>query len=129
MAERVVARFTPDRKVYLRDQAIVAVAATALVAAALWAMGNADVWVALIAGPLAIAVRAAYLASEELSAVWELTDRSLNGPGRSVPLAEIETVRTLGSAKQVITRSGDKHLMKYMADPKAVAARIEGECR
>jgi hypothetical protein len=129
MAERVVARFTPDRKVYLRDQAIVAVAATALVAAALWAMGNADVWVALIAGPLAIAVRAAYLASEELSAVWELTDRSLNGPGRSVPLAEIETVRTLGSATQVITRSGDKHLMKYMADPKAVAARIEGECR
>jgi hypothetical protein len=129
MAERVVARFTPDRKVYLRDQAIVAVAATALVAAALWAMGNADVWVALIAGPLAIAVRAAYLASEELSAVWELTDRSLNGPGRSVPLAEIETVRTLGSATQVITRSGDKHLMKYLADPKAVAARIEGERR
>nr|MCU0854684.1 hypothetical protein [Paracoccaceae bacterium] len=127
MPERVIARFTPDRKVYLRDHMIIAVAATAVVAAALWAMGNADVWVALIAGPLAIAVRAAYLASEELSAVWELTDRSLNGPGRSVPLADIETVRTLGSAAQVITRSGDKHLMKYMADPKAVAARIEGE--
>jgi hypothetical protein len=129
MPERVVARFTPDRKVYLRDHVIIAVAATALVAAALWAIGNADVWVALIAGPLAIAVRAAFLASEELSAVWELTDHSLNGPGRSVPLADIETVRTLGSAAQVITRSGDKHLMKYMADPRAVAARIEGERR
>jgi hypothetical protein len=129
MPERVVARFTPDRKVYLRDQVIIAVAATLVMAVALWAIGNADVWVAFIAGPVAIAVRAAYLASEELSAVWELTDRSLNGPGRSVPLAEIETVRTLGSAAQVITRSGDKHLMKYMADPKAVAARIEGERR
>jgi hypothetical protein len=129
MPERVVARFTPDRKVYLRDHVIIAVAATALVAFALWAIGNADVWVALIAGPLAIAVRAAYLASEELSAVWELTDRSLNGPGRNLLLSDIETVRTLGSAAQVITRSGDKHLMKYLADPKAVAARIEEERR
>jgi hypothetical protein len=129
MPERVVARFSPDRKVYLRDQAVIAVVATAVVAGLLWAVGNADVWVALIAGPLAIAVRAAYLASEELSAVWELTDRSLNGPGRSVALSDIETVRTLGSAAQVITKAGDKHLMKYMADPRAVAARIEEERR
>jgi hypothetical protein len=105
------------------------VVATAAVAVFLWAVGNADVWVALIAGPVAIAVRGGYLASEELSVVWELTDRSLNGPGRNLLLSDIETVRTIGSAAQVITRSGDKHLMKYMADPKAVAARIEEQRR
>ena len=129
MPERVVARFSPDRRIYIRDQLVIAVAATAAVAAVLWFLGNADIWVAFIAAPLAIAVRGAYLASEELAITWELTDRSLNGPGRTVALSDIETVRTIGSAAQVITRSGDKHLMKYMADPRAVAARILGEGR
>ena len=129
MPERVLARFAPDRRVYIRDHVVIAIAATAVVAAALWFLGNAEIWVAFVAAPLAIAVRGAYLASEELAVAWELTDRSLNGPGRTVPLAEIETVRTIGSATQVVTRSGDKHLMKYMADPKAVAARIVGERR
>jgi hypothetical protein len=125
MPEHIIARFAPDRRVYIRDHVVIAVAATAVVAAVLWFLGNADVWVAFIAAPIAIGVRGAYLASEELTVTWELTDRALNGPGRIVPLADIETVRTLGSAAQVITRSGDKHLMKYMADPRAVAARIE----
>jgi hypothetical protein len=127
MSDRVRARFTPDRAIYLRDHILMAIAASAAIAALLWALGNADIWVAFVAAPLAIAVRGVYLASEELAVVWELTDTSLNGPGRTLPLAEIATVRTLGSAAQVITRAGEKHLMKYMADPKAVAARIEGE--
>jgi hypothetical protein len=129
MPERVLARFAPDRSVYIRDHVVIAVGATAAVAAVLWFLGIADIWVAFVAAPLAIAVRGAYLASEELAVVWELTDRSLNGPGRTVPLSDIETVRTIGSAAQVVTRSGDKHLIKYMADPKAVAARIVGERR
>ncbi|MGI1662859.1 hypothetical protein ACRDNQ_11515 [Palleronia sp. KMU-117] len=129
MPDRVRARFGPDRRIYLRDHAIMAVAASAAMAALLWAVGNTDVWVAFVAAPLAIAVRGAYLASDELAVVWELTDAALNGPGRTVPLTQIETVRALGSAAQVVTRGGDKHLIKYLADPKGVAARIKGELR
>jgi roadblock/LC7 domain-containing protein len=42
-----------------------------------------------------------------------------------VRLAEIDKLRTLGSAVQVITRSGDKHLLKYLADRPRVVAEIE----
>lgn len=126
MADRVLARFVPDRRIYIRDHVIIAAFGTAAVALVLTVMGNPDAWVAFIAAPLAVGVRGAYLASEDLTATWELTGGTLTGPGRTLPLAEIKTVRRLGSAAQVIMRSGDKHLIKYQADPQAVAASIEG---
>ena len=126
MSDTVLARFVPDRRIYIRDHVIIAIVGTAAVALVLMLMGNPDAWVAFIAAPLAVGVRGAYLASEDLTATWELTDGTLTGPGRNLPLADIEKVRRLGSAAQVIMRSGDKHLIKYQADPQAVAASIEG---
>jgi len=126
MPDGVIARFVPDRQTYIRDHVIIAVFGTVAVALVLIFMGNPDPWVALIAAPLAVGVRGAYLASDDLEATWELTDRTLTGPGRSLPLAEIRTVRRLGSAAQVIMQNGDKHLIKYLSDPQAVAARITG---
>ncbi|TDK43770.1 hypothetical protein [Antarcticimicrobium luteum] len=122
MAEQ---RFTADRTAYLRTNAWLAALAMAGAMALLWAMGNAHVWTGAVAGLAAIGVRGWYLASEELAAVWEVSDGALTGPGgRRVPLNQIETVRKMGSFVQVITCGGDKHLIKYQADPDATVAAI-----
>lgn len=124
--ERVVASFYPDRRTYWRYHALLAAFAMALGMGVLWAMGNPHVWTGAVGGLAAVAVRAGYVASDELQARWDLTDRRLLGPQtRAVRLSEIETLRRLGSAVQVVTAVGDKHLIKYQADGPATRARIE----
>ncbi|MEI4231955.1 hypothetical protein [Roseovarius sp. D22-M7] len=124
--ERVIACFHPDRATYWRDHAWLAAGAMGLGMAILWAMGNPHVWTGAVGGLAAIVVRALYVASDELHARWDLTDRRLLGPQtRAVRLSEIATVRRLGSAVQVVTAAGDKHLVKYQADGAATRARIE----
>nr|WP_174819442.1 hypothetical protein [Ruegeria lacuscaerulensis] len=92
----------------------------------LWLIGNPYVWTGAPAGLAAIGIRAWYLASEELSNAWEMSDSTLTGPGpRKVALNQIEAVNTMGSFVQVVTKSGDKHLIKYQADPAATKAAIE----
>jgi len=123
--ERVLESFRPDRATYWRDHAWMAAAAMALGMAILWALGNPHVWTGAVGGLAAVAVRAGYVASDELGARWDITDRRLLGPQtRAVRLAEIATLRRLGSAVQVVTRSGDKHLIKYQADRAGVEARL-----
>jgi hypothetical protein len=124
MAEPIT--FRADRATYWREHAWIAAVAMALGMGVLWAMGNPHVWTGAVGGLFAVAVRAFYLASDEASAEWVLTDTELKGPeNRRVRLAEIDKLRTLGSAVQVITRSGDKHLLKYLADRPRVVAEIE----
>lgn len=119
-------RFPTDRGAYLRTNAWLAAGAMAGAMGVLWAIGNPHVWTGAVAGLAAIGVRAWYLASEELAAVWELEGGTLTGPGgRRVPLGQVQTVRKMGSFVQVITRGGDKHLIKYQADPDATKAAIE----
>lgn len=124
MADPVI-RFSADRGAYLRNHTWMAAIAMAGAMAVLWAMGNAHVWTGAPAGLAAIALRGWYLASEELAVVWEISDGTLSGPGPRVPLGQIEMVRTMGSYVQVITKGGDKHLIKYQADPAATKAAIE----
>lgn len=122
----VAQQFPADRGAYIRTNAWLAALAMAGAMAMLWAMGNAHVWTGAVAGLAAIGVRAWYLASEELTAVWVLDDGTLTGPGgRLVALNQVQTVRKMGSFVQVITRGGDKHLIKYQADPEATVAAIE----
>lgn len=119
-------RFTADRGAYIRAHAWLAAVAMAGAMAVLWAMGNPYVWTGAIAGLGAIALRGVYLASEELTNVWEIAGDSLTGPGgQRIALRQIETVRTLGSFVQVITRDGHKYLIKYQADPQATRMAIE----
>ena len=123
--EHVVESFHADRATYWRDHAWLAAGAMALGMAILWAIGNPHVWTGAVGGLAAVAVRAVYVASDELAARWDLTDRRLLGPQtRALRLSEIETLRGLGSAVQVITRSGDKHLLKYQADRARTEARL-----
>jgi hypothetical protein len=122
---RVLAVWQADRAAYIRVHVTMAVLGSAAACAALYWLGNADWWVGAVAAPLAIAVRGVYLASEELALCWELTPDAVRASnGKTVALRDIAAVRTIGSAVQLVTEGGDKHLMKYMADPGGVRKRI-----
>ena len=124
--ETVQHSFTPDRAAYWRDHAWLAAGAMGCGMAILMLLGNPHVWTGAIGGLAAIAVRGFYLASDELKARWDLTDSRLLGPqGRNLRLAEIAKIRKLGSAVQIITLSGDKHLLKFQTDRDDTIARIE----
>lgn len=123
--ERVLASFQADRATYWRDHAWMAVIAMAGGMAILWLLGNPHVWTGAIGGLAAVALRAWYVASDEFGVRWDLTDRRLLGPQtRAVRLGEIAMLRNLGSAVQVVTHSGDKHLLKYQGDRAATLSAI-----
>jgi len=124
--ESVVQSFHPSSAIYMRDHKFLAVVAMVAGMWILWAIGNPYVWTGAVGGLAAVAVRAFYLASDELAARWDLTESRLLGPqARVVCLDEISKLRTFGSAVQIVTDSGDKHLIKYQADRAAAIATIE----
>ncbi len=124
--EAVREQFHADRGTYWRAHAWLAAIAMAIGMGVLWAMGNAHVWTGAVGGLAAVAVRGGYLASDEVKMRWDLTDRRLLGPGtRAVELAQIARVGSIAGAVQVVTRGGDKHLIKYQPDPGRVIAAIE----
>nr|WP_174822553.1 hypothetical protein [Ruegeria atlantica] len=103
-----------------------AAGAMAVAMMVLWLIGNPYPWTGAPAGLAAIGIRAWYLASEEMTASWQMTDTTLTGPGpRNVALNQIEAVKIMGSFVQIVTKGGDKHLIKYQADPAATKAAIE----
>ena len=123
--ERVIAVFQADRMAYWRSHLVMAVVLGAF--AGLFLMWQGNPWP--VAGPLgavlAIGIRAAYLASEALADRWTLTERRLIGPGgRILPIAALKSARPFLDAVQVVTLSGEKHLIKYLADPALVARQI-----
>lgn len=121
--------FTPDRGAYIRSHVRLAAICMAGAMGVLWLLGDPNIWVGAVAGLAAISLRGWFLMSEELAAIWQISGDRLEGPaGRAVPLAEIALVRSLGSFVQVVTRSGDKHLIKYQSDPAATVVAIETAC-
>ncbi|GAA0295869.1 hypothetical protein [Rhodovulum strictum] len=124
--ETVQAQFRADRGTYIKAHLLLAAIAGAGATLILVMIGNPFPWVGIVAALLGIGVRGAFLMSEELAATWTLTDRALMGPGgRRILFENIDKARKLGAAVQVVTRSGDKHLIKFLADPDAVVARIK----
>ena len=118
--------FPPDRATYIRTHWIMAAVAMAAGMALLWALDNPHVWTGAVGGLAAVTIRGWYLMDEEMGHVWRLTAEALEGPGgRHVPLDRLAQVRTIGAAVQLITHGGDKHLIKFQADPQATVARIE----
>lgn len=117
--------FRPSPAAYLRAHAIMALAGGVLAGVALILLGNPDPWVGPVAALAAIAIRAAYLRSEAMAEVWTLTATHLTGPaGRTIPRSQIALARTLLGAVQVVTTTGDKHLLRYLPDPAAAARAI-----
>ena len=123
--ERVITSFRADRMTYIRDHAWMAALAMGAGMIILWAIGNPHIWTGAAGGLAAILIRGGYVASDELVARWDLTDRRLLGPQtRAVRLDQIARVRGLGSAVQVVTKGGDKHLIRYLADKESVMVQI-----
>lgn len=125
--ETVAQVFEADPKRYWYDTAVLAGIGIVLVSAVLLYMGKPEqIAVAAVAIGVGLALRALYFRSEAFARRWQLTDRRLVGPqGRQVMLLEIATVRRLFGDVQLVTKSGDKHLIKHLADGAAVQAAIE----
>lgn len=118
--------FPADRSAYIRSHTWMAAAAMGGAMLVLWLIGNPYVWTGAPAGLAAIVLRGWYLASEELGYVWAIEGADLVGPGpRRIALDAITQVNTMGSYVQIVTKTGDKHLIKYQADPAATKAAIE----
>lgn len=121
-----MSQFTPDKATYVRSHATLAAIAMLVGMILLWLAGNPHIWTGAVGGLGAVIVRGWYLMDEELAHHWTLGTDRLDGPaGRMVPLDQIAKLRPLGSAVQIITKAGDKHLIKFQADPQATIARID----
>jgi len=122
--ETVKDSFHADRATYIRDHVIMAALGALGAMLVLQVIGEVW-WVGAPAAMAAIGVRGFYLASDDLTAHWDLTERRLLGPqGRAVRLSDVAKLRSLGSALQIVTKGGDKHLIKYLADKAAVREAI-----
>lgn len=124
--EKTLRSVSPDRGIFWRDHAVQAAlgAVAALVILAL--LGNPHLWVGPVAAVAALGLRGAYIARETLAQRWTLTDRRLIGPsGNAIMLLEIETVRRLLGDVQIITKAGDKYLIKHVADAQSFVAAVE----
>lgn len=123
--ETVLAEFPADRLSYWRSHLVMAVVLGAAAGLFLIWQGNPYPVAGPVGAAIAIGARAAYLASEALAETWRLTDRRLLGPGgRAIPLAELQSARPFLGAVQITTAVGERHLIRYQADPAATAARI-----
>lgn len=123
--EVMLTEWDADKAIYWRSHAIMAVIGGVIAGVALVAIGNPSPWVGPVAAAAAMGARGWYLASEALTAQWRLTDQRLQGPGgRDIPLTQIKRVRGFLGDVQIVTLSGDKHLMKYVADHAGVTAAI-----
>ena len=120
-------RITADRSTYIRSHTWMAAIGMAGAMLILWLIGNPHVWTGAVAGLAAILVRGWYMASEELAVVWVIQKGRIIGPAeRNIALSDIDVVRGFFGTVQIITRSGDKHLIKYQADTDATIALIKG---
>ena len=123
--ERVIRLIRTDRGRYWRDHGVMAVLGMIGVAAVLALIGNDHVAIGAGGAVLAIAARGAYLASEQFGQCWWLTDRRMILPGaRAVRLSELDAARKLLGDVQLVTRGGDKHLLKHVGEPDALIAEI-----
>ena len=125
--EVLLETFRPDRGVYLRNTLILMVVFGVIVGGVLVAMGDPNPWVGPLAAILGLGARAWFLASEALAAAWRLTDRRLLGPaGQVIARADLAEARKVFGEVAVVTRAGEKFLIKYPANPDAVIARLNG---
>lgn len=125
--EVVQAVFLADPRRYWYDHAVLGGIGAVLVSVVLVWMGKTDqIGIAIAAISLGMLARAAWFRSEAFARRWQLTQKRLIGPqGRAVMLLELQTVRRLMGDVQLVTKTGDKHLIKHLADAEAVVGAIE----
>ena len=115
-----------DKGVYWRDHGVMAVLGMGVVGMVLAFIGSDHVAIGSLGAVLALGARGAWLYSEQMKFHWVLSNMRLVGPGgRKVYLLELEKVRRLFGDIQLITKGGDKHLIKHVAHAEALVAEIE----
>ena len=115
-----------DKGTYWRDHGVMAVLGMGVVGMVLAFIGSDHVAIGSLGAVLALGVRGAWLYSEQMKFHWVLTNMRLVGPGgRQTYLLELDKVRRLFGDIQLITKGGDKHLIKHVADAEALVAEIE----
>ncbi len=129
MPDTKTIRITSNRGTYILEHVILAILGAALMTSYLVLTETPSVWVGVVGAFIAIAIRGFYLFKEQLANVWVLSAQSLTLPnGHVIPLGEIKAVRGVFSAVQVVTTSGDKHLIKYQSDRVGVIKTILAAC-
>jgi hypothetical protein len=125
--EKVTAVFLPDTRRYWYDHFVLGGLGAAAVSAVLLWLGRIDqVGVAVIAILIGMGLRGLYFRSEAFARRWQLTDRRLIGPqGKEVMLLQIALVRSLMGDVQIVSQSGDKHLIRHLAEAAPVVVAIE----
>lgn len=124
--ERMIDSFSGNQTTYIKEHILLAALGAVLMSGVLMFMGNPHAWTGVVGSVAAITVRGFYVAREQLGFTWHLTNRRLIGPGgQTVLLQNIEKVNVIFSAAQVVTRTGQKYMLKYQADTKATQAAID----
>ena len=120
-----ISEFAADRQTYIRDHIVMALLGSVGMTAILYAVGNPFPWVGVVGSVIAISVRGVFVMTETLGFRWQLTPQNLSFPGeRSLPLSQIKTVRSMLSAVQIVTDSGEKFLIRYQKNPQDTVATI-----
>lgn len=93
----------------------------------LWLMGTPHAWTGAVAGLAAIILCRFYTASEELCAAWSIQDPELKDPfERSITLKKTDSEPGIMGDVQIIPKTGDTHLIKYLADPRVTTLETKG---
>jgi hypothetical protein len=123
--EKKLREIRADKGVFWRDHGVMALLGMIGAGLVLSVLGSDHVAIGSLGAVLALGVRGAWLYSEQMRFYWVLSTMRLVGPGgRETYLMELETVRRLFGDIQIITKSGDKHLIKHVADAESVVAEI-----
>ena len=124
--EKRLREIRTDRATYIRDHAVMAVLGMGIVGMVLALIGSDHWLIGSLGAVLALIVRGLWLYSEQMKFHWVLSNMRLVGPGgRQAYLLELETVRRLFGDIQLVTKGGDKYLIKHVADAEAIVAEIE----
>ncbi|WP_371169451.1 hypothetical protein [Aliiroseovarius sp. 2305UL8-7] len=123
--EQLLESFSGNLRTYVKEHVLLAALGSVLMSGILIFMGNPHAWTGVVGAVAAIAVRGLYVAKEQLGFTWYLTNIRVIGPGdRSIVLENIDKVNVIFTAAQIVTRTGDKYMLKYQADAKATQTAI-----
>jgi len=123
--EKVLLEIRSDRATYWRDHGVMAVLGMVGAGVVLMLIDSPHVAIGSLGAVLALIVRGVWLYSEQMKFLWVLTNIRLVGPGgRSIYLLELDKIRRLFGDIQIITKTGDKFLVKHVAGSEAVVTQI-----
>ena len=126
-ARKLLREIRSDKGRYWRDHGVLGVVGMVGAGVVLWAIGSPYAAIGAFGAVLALAVRGAWLYREQMKFRWRLTNAADRAGRAQRVSAGTDTVRRLMGDIQIITKAGDKYLIKHIdgADRAVVQAEIE----